>query len=489
MTIQNKQELINLLNRNNPWWAGRELHAEKYHRRDFHILKRIIRETKDIIAITGPRQVGKTVLVKQLIKFLLNAAVIPKQIIYLTADDYAFLPVSRNPIQDSIEVYQEAILGMQIQDVNGDVYLFIDEIQKIPKWNDVLKPLIDRYKGKIRIVITGSSSLDIYAGSHESLAGRIRFQLVLPLKFIDFIGIRKSKQNIEIEELNILSRNLRALFKKALETKDASVFTSVLLQNYAALDKEKPEIISFLNEYLIKGGYPEIVLTDKLEEAGAKLRTTLDLVVASDIQRLFEVRGTFQMKQLLRILSGQITKYLNVEQARTLIGVDEATVKRYLSHLQKVFLIHLSEEYSRNILKKSRRQRKLYFQDLGLRNILADKFYKQALQTDAGELAEMAAFEHALRLKFNLDPASSPILNYWADKYRTKEVDIVLEHKGVAYPIEIKYREQLRDVDFKGINGFVQEYKPPFSIMVTKDIINFRDNIIFIPLWMFLLLA
>ena len=105
-----------------------------------------------------------------------------------------------------------------------------------------------------------------------------------------------------------------------------------------------------------------------------------------------------------------------------------------------------------------------------------------------GKVAETLAHDHCKRLKFCLELVPNPELFYWKDD-KGNEVDLIVEIKNIPIPIEIKYKNNISSANLNGIKAFISQKKCSFGFVITKDLLDIKDNLIFIPLWLFLLIC
>jgi predicted AAA+ superfamily ATPase len=102
-------------------------------------------------------------------------------------------------------------------------------------------------------------------------------------------------------------------------------------------------------------------------------------------------------------------------------------------------------------------------------------------------VVEAVVADHSKRLKFDVEPASEIQLFYWKNK--GYETDIIIEILQKPIPIEVKYRDKIDKRDLKGLLEFSKKHKSPFQIAITREKLDLNENIIFIPLWLFLLMC
>lgn len=498
----NERELFSILLRTyNRWWISGSIDdASPYRRSDFYpLLKKL--EGKLPLLIVGARQVGKTTLMKQLIDELLKKGIPKENILFVDLGDYAIKQNTDNPLLDTVKVYQQNILKKDFHDCK-EVYLFLDEIQKIDGWNEYAKNIYDAYKGKVKIILSGSASLSITELSEESLAGRYEKQAIVPMKFSEafrfsrFITAEKNKaadsgsfdmvvkQN---EEIRGIISGLRDNLESSMKNKDPASFFKKLKEASNSLSILEPELAGFYNEYLIKGGYPEIVITKEYPACDRLLQTYLSDIIVKDLAE--KVRSPEKIEALLYILASNTGRKVSIERICNEAGIKKPTYYSYLSSLEKICLLYSLERLPTSLYGTPGGLAKMYVNDIGLRNSLVRKLNPFILSENTGELQETIVADHLLRLSFRWNNYTKPELYYWSNK-KDQEVDFVIRAKsfGAHLPIEAKSE---KTGDLKGIRDFLEQGKAPFGIVLTKDLLRYdeKEKLVFVPTVLFLILC
>lgn len=384
-----REEIIEEMTAQNLWWENRELKIpEKIIERELgsKILSRI--NKKRIDAIIGLRRVGKTTLVKRIIKHLLKD-VEAKRIFYFSFDLAQEIKPRR-----LIKLYSEEILAEPLAKIKDQVYFFFDEIQKVEGWENHVKSLYDK-EYPIKFLVTGSSSINITKGAGESLAGRTRVYKLQPFSFREFLrynDIKAPDPNLNNLSYPLNSDELRIAFKEYFET----------------------------------GGLPELYQTE-IEDPKNLLDETTDLTLFRDIVNIFSVRRTKVLKGILRLIAENTAQKLNYQKLSKDLDTQYRTVKEYIQHLEDSFLIERSPPFEESLHKKLRKNPKVY---------ISDHAYSRLWKCKKGLKAETVAFNHLKRLE-------DPVYN------RDPEVDIVLPDKKAGF--EIKYKENPSRRDAKNL--------------------------------------
>ena len=480
-------ELLRILYVHNPWWTtGQvpEVKAPMFKRRGYYKLLESLEEPK-ISAVVGPRRVGKTTLMYQLIEHVIGQLG-PEKAMYISLDD-PYLKITIEMLQTVFDLYSKYVLKEPLSELNAPVYIFLDEVQSLVGWDLVLKRWFDLgYKAKF--FVSGSSSVNILTGGAESLVGRLRPQIVLPMKFLETVRFQMKEGDFE-QRFNRVNWRLRDALMEAIQKNDVTIFYSSLREKANFLAKDIDRLILFLQTYLLKGGYPEIVATEDLIRASETLRNYLQLTIYKDIVRTHKIRDPVAFEELIYILAKECCQRFNYSKlARTLV-LRRETLRAYIYYLKSAFLVSESQYYSRSRMKRVRRERKFYIMDPGIRNIAVGALNDYLLRNpmELGLVAESVVANHCRRLKFNLEPATEMQTFYW--KSQGYEVDVIVELLQKPVPIEVKYRDTIDDRNLKGLSEFSESHSPPFKIVVTKERLDLSGNTIFVPLWLFLLIC
>lgn len=279
-----------------------------------------------VVIIQGPRQVGKTTLVKELIeKYGGNN----KEKCYINCD-----------ITENIKSLSIAD-PIRLKEFLGDGKFFvIDEAQRIKNVGLILKILVDTYP-EIQIVATGSSSFALSAQIGEPLVGRMYKFILYPLSIKEILAHNNQEKMIDGD----------------------------------------------LNSLLVYGSYPEII-TGKANPKIDYLTTLSNNFLFKDIAGFEEIRNPELLRNLLQLLAFQVGNEVSYNELGVKLGVRRETILRYIYILEESFIIFRLYPFSRNLRNEIGKKNKIYFYDLGVRNAIINKF--DAIQTrgDNGALWE-----------------------------------------------------------------------------------------------------
>ncbi|MFH1840076.1 MAG: ATP-binding protein [Nanoarchaeota archaeon] len=484
-----EQKLLSALSSINLWWNEEDvperIKKSNNKRKIFYNLANDCLNNNEIISISGPRQVGKTTLMGQLIEHQIKIKKEdPKRIIYIPVDNELITLNSENSLIDCLKIFFDFIVGESMESLSEKVYVYLDEIQTIPNWAKQLKSYYDAYS-KIKFIISGSSQTKLYADASESLVGRILFRVLLPFKFREFLEFYMPKRS---ESLEFSSLHLRNSFKQSIKEENPSSLYKELMILGTKISSEIPKIKQILDDYLIKGGYPGLLDYKDYDKVIEKLKTDLELTVYKDIYKIFNTRNSSDLMALLTLLANSSGQKINYSNLSDSLGIDRRIVANYINYAKLVYLIEESPFCKVNIRKKIEKMNKAYLIDTGHRNALVGKLNKDLLaESEAGLVIQTAVFNHAGKLKFFLSDHTDHEICYWEDK-NAGEVDIVIELPKVLIPIEVKSNSGEKGL--KAVYKFIElNKKSKWGIIITKDELKLEKNVLFMPLWAFLLMC
>ncbi len=359
----------------------------KIKRNLLSILKKELTETNKGLVIYGPRQVGKTTLVNDLLsEFQLKTLV-------LNGDQ-------RGKWWELLTSRELSKLSLLI---SGYEVVFIDEAQRIPEIGLSLKILLDNFP-KLKIIVTGSSSLDLASKISEPLTGRIYSYKLFP---------------ISQGELRVINTPYE------METQ--------------------------IEERLIYGSYPE---TFSLEGEMAKheyLQNLVDTYLYKDLLEFGNIRNSSKIRDLLKLLAFQIGSQVSLSELGNSLELNKATVGRYLDLLEKSFIIFRLSGFSRNLRKEVTKMDKIYFYDTGVRNAIIGNLNSLNNRDDAGKLWEnFLICERMKKLQYEQKIFS---LYFWRLSSGA-EMDLIEEIEGKLHGFEFKYGKKTVKLPKSWITGY-----------------------------------
>lgn len=359
-----------------------------------------------IVVLIGSRQVGKTSIMKSFPT--------EKASLFLNGQDSEVAALFNK--LSSIEQYLKIELNADL-----DGLLIIDEFQFIDGISTILKLLTDKHE-KLQVLCSGSSSLDILQRVEESLAGRVRIIEVLSLSFAEYLMFKDEK-----------------LFKlqQSITDSNESALTANLQRH--------------LDEYLIYGGFPRVALTDNPHEKAELLNDIYQTYLLRDVRSYIANEHFVGFNKLLRLLSMQIGNLVNINDLSRECGLSYKKCEEYICLLQQMYIIRMIEPYHSNKRKVIGKMTKVYFYDLGLRNMIYNSFGEISYRVDNGAL-----FENYILLELWRKRRAAGTIQFYRTQNGT-EVDFVIDQEGNKKAVECKYKRLQKTTSIGGLNSFCRE--------------------------------
>lgn len=396
------------------------------------------------ITVFGLRRVGKTYLLYQTIRGLIENGVRLKEIFYINFEDNRLEGITAKELSKVVELYRKHNPDTKI------MYFFFDEIQNVQGWEKFVRRLLERRD--VRIFITGSSSKLLSKEIATTLRGRSLSFNLFPLSFREYLSFKDFK----LEE--------------------------------PLIEDERGVLMRYLEEYLYFGGFPEIVNYD----AHLKIRTLqeyLDLVVYKDLVERYGIEKISVMKALIRLIIKNFARRTSIRKlynSLTSSGVklSRNTIYEYFSYLEDVGFVVPIRRFSFSEVESLKSIAKLYVIDNGFPTVYGVK--------DIGHRMENLVAIELLRRKHYYNPLLQ--VHYWQNG-SGKEVDFVLsEGFQVKELIQVSYDvsdEETKNREMKALLEASGKLKCKKLTVITweyeeKEKINGRQ-IQFVPIWRWLL--
>ena len=293
--------------------------------------------------------------------------------------------------------------------------LIIDEAQRIPDIGLRLKLITDQIKD-VQVIATGSSSFELASKVNESLAGRKREFRMFPISFEEMV----QHSNL-LEELRLIPHRM------------------------------------------VFGYYPEVVTLAGQESI--ILKELSDSFLYKDILKLDNIGKPDKIVRLLKALAYQIGSLVSYNEVGQLVGLDPKTVDRYIDILEKSYIIFRLDSFSRNLRNELKSSRKIYFWDLGIRNILIGNLSQIENRSDAGALWEnFVIAERKKRLYYH-----ESIAQCWFWRTQSQqEIDYVEEENGIIQAYEFKWND--KKATTKMPDAFAKAYpESAFHVITPKN--------------------
>lgn len=349
------------------------------------------------IMLIGPRQVGKTTLINEVLK--------GKDYLFLDGDDPSVRQLLTEPNTEQIR-----------QIIGKYKIVFVDEAQRIKGIGLTLKIVTDQFKD-VQLFISGSSSFDLSSEFNEPLTGRKWEFTLFPIsweEYEDKIGFLKAEQQLE--------------------------------------------------NRLLFGFYPDVLNHPSDEKE--TLKTLVNSYLYKDIFSFSGIRKPEIIEKLLKALALQVGHEVNYNELAQTIGVDKNTISKYIDILEKGFVIFKLNSFSSNKRDEIKTNKKIYFYDNGVRNLLIGNFTPLEFRTDKGALWEN--FLVSERLKQNNYHNDFAKIYFWRTKQQ-QEVDLVEEYETKIAGFEFKWKAKN---NVRLPKTFVNQYNASEKVI---DRTNFRE--------------
>ena len=306
-------------------------------------------------------------------------------------------------ITEVLESYKD----LQKKDFREErIYVFLDEIQKLPEWENELKKYYDLYP-KLKFVISGSESLFIKKKTKETLAGRIFEFLLKPFCFKEYLRFNKIKE-----------------------------------ENFKYETKIKP----LFSKFIEMGGFPEAFAFHNKNEFKEYIRAlVIDKIIYKDIPKIFKIEDPDFLRILMELISTNPGMYIDYYSLSRQFNKDRRVIKNYLFYLKESFLIDLLGNYRKGSIITLRKIKRAYPADNAIiylyKPVIDDNFFGKMVETAAVNKIGASAF--------------------WKNR---NEIDIVYNE----IPIEVKYQEKIIFEDFKPLTEFIKKFNCNEGLCITK---------------------
>jgi predicted AAA+ superfamily ATPase len=478
-------DVIQILKDLNPWWDSGEMRRPPppYMRRGVaELLRRILRPRGLIEVVRGPRQVGKTTAIEQITQRLLSEHVKPTDILFVRFDQEVLRERSGG-LLPIVRWFEQHIRHRRFER-GATAFIFLDEIHKLPRWDDDVKHFGDTFRA--RIMLTGSSSVLVSRGGRESLAGRT-ITTDLPT-----FGFREVLEGFTPRTERLPGYlNFEDLFGED----DPRVFFA---DAHALKPQQKHSLRRQLEKYYNRGGYPRLYNGEVAHEEWADYltETVFNRVLGVDVPDLFPIRNPHLLRWLFvevaRSTGQELSQNRMAEDANSSgLKTNQPIIGTYLHYLADALLIREFRRYPLGKRASSRTPTKISLTDLGVRNALfrgAPSLWESPPEY-VGPLVETLA-QSVIRGP-NLQ------VHFYRDyekprDRRTKivEVDYVAERvQGDVIPIEIKFKRTISPEDLVGLSTFLARFPARYGLLVTRDTYSWHADrkILCVPLLEFLL--
>ena len=396
-------------------------------------------DSPHIIVIHGARRAGKTILLKILENELKR---LKKSVLYMAVDQMLFEPFFKDPISFEKWLKKEGYLN------SGPLYILLDEVQYLSDAALFLKVLFDRLGSKVKLIVSGSSSLELSKDKALLTGRKIEFSLQR-FSFLEFLSLRLQKDFVDMVPISDIEQ---------------------IKEIYSIYEQRLKEL--FL-EYITWGGYPEVILEENPQKKSILLREILSSYIEKDVSGFLRIRQATAFNNLIRLLASQVGGLVNKTEICNTLGIRFETLNFYLDILKNTFIFDFIQPFFQNVRKEISKSPKVYAKDMGIvYYALKRKFDEYALIP--GEIIENFVYRELMERFIESD------IHF----YRTlsgAEIDFVVEDKKF-YLIESKFSNQKRFP--KSIKNFIKNYlkdRSHLTIIITKEVFSYEGDIIYLP--------
>lgn len=407
----------------------------------------------EIIILHGTRQTGKTSLTKLIAK---KSGLPQNRVFFFDFEDkyYRNLFSLENMGLDALK----NILQIEGVDYTQNNLIVFDEVQLLDDPSNLLKLLHDNLS-ELKIIATGSSSLQMKHKFFDSFAGRKNVFTIQPLSFDEFLDFKNQTKLLAI--------------RKHVKQNGIANFEAIIKANEA-------NFLTLFDEYLTFGGYPEVTLTDGKENKIKKLHSIANAYIQKDIKEFANIDNIEGYNNLLKYLAINSGNLINISSICSVLGMAKETVAKYLEVLTETFIIGKLRPFYTNKTKEISKNSKYFFKDNGVRNLQFINFNFPEYRQDKGIIYE--------NYVYNILENEQNILrqNYFYRTQSKTEIDFVSIIQDKAQIIETKsfnYKKNIR-----AFTEFEKKYKSKFTKIekqiINKSYLNLSEEIQYLPIYL-----
>lgn len=405
----------------------------KYIVRNLENIVNQVTKEYPVVLVTGPRQVGKTTMLRKLMEGTGRG--------YVTLDDLNERNVAKNDPELFLQLHRPPVL--------------IDEVQYAPELFTYIKMNVDKNSEPGLFWLTGSQVFKLMRGVQESLAGRVAVLSLTSLSQAEISGSTAEPFTVDLEAL--------AMRKAGRKEADAR------------------EIF----ERIYRGSMPAIV-NGTNSNSQIFYRSYVSTYIERDVRELSESIDALKFFRFITAVAARCGQMVNVAEIAGDADINQVQAKNWLGILETLGIIFYLHPYSNNLLKRLVKTPKLYFYDTGLVCYLTKWSSAETLESGAMNGAILENYVVAEIRKTYLNCGKEPFLYYYRDK-DAREIDIVLEHDGVLNPVEIK-KTSNPGTELTKVFKLLDKSSVPRSkgaVICMKPVLGAidRDNYI-VPVWM-----
>lgn len=454
-----------------PWLQGLEgafSQLPSFRRDVFDAIYADVTTLPQMVSVTGPRRVGKTTLLLQCIQKIIadapDRAAQAQRIVYFSMQD----PALDFPGFDTDKFFNDLVACAVRAAKEGPTYLFLDEIQRFPRWELYLKKYYD-LKTPVRFVVSGSASTPIFKKSRESLLGRIKDFHVLPFSFREWYEINHDSHHIalgnSVPTTAIPSAggvaHIRAAGKRMQHASPVELIGD--------LDRYEPYGFgNAITDFLYQGGFPEVwALPTQLAKQEYLYQNQVERVIFEDLLIAAEFRKPEMLRRFYLGLLKDPGRETNLTQLSKDIELARKTIESYFPLLEATDLVWRLHKHTSTKATPKAGNFKTYLVDLAVRNAVMKLSQEQMVAdpTLMGAYAENAVANHLRRWPGLVE------LGYW--RHHTgkshDEIDFIVDLGHTRIAIEVKYRNEVQHKEVLKAARLAHAHGCAACILVSKE--------------------
>ena len=422
-----------------------------------------------MVSVTGPRRVGKTTLLQQCIQKIIADAPDPaaqaQRIVYFSMQD----PLLDFPGFNQDKFFNDLIAAAVRASRQGVTYLFLDEIQRFPRWELYLKKYYD-LKMPVRIVVSGSASTPIFKKSRESLLGRIKDFHVLPFSFREWIFYKETPVNLGGDAIQIST--VTASLGRSLQAESIERIHEVAASMYFVMGGNTS--ITKIETYLHEGGFPEVwALPTQLAKQEYLYQNQVERVIFEDLLLAAEFRKPEMLRRFYLGLLKDPGRETNLTQLSKSIELSRTTIESYFPLLEATDLVWRLHKHTSTKATPKAGNFKTYLVDLAVRNAVMKLSQEQMVAdpTLMGAYAENVVANHLRRWPGLVE------LGYW--RVHTgkahDEIDFIVDLGHTRIAIEVKYRNEVQHKDVLKAARLAHDHGCAACVVVSKEAMSSQE--------------
>lgn len=439
--IMEKSEIMAILEDWNFWKKELDTGIE---RTSYLEALKSLSKTDQAVAVMGARRSGKSYIMRQFAKYLIQMGVEKSGILMVNFDDSRFVDLDVRSLQEIYETYLEFLAPAK----GERPYVFLDEVHEVTGWEKWVRTMHEL--GKAKIMVSGSNSRLLGTELATLLTGRHIDMTVFPLSFAEFLTFKDAGIKDELDAI-----------------------------------AKRTELKRWLREYLEFGAFPVVVLSESGDAKKELLLKYFEDVLDKDIVKRFRIKKSGKLKALAKFYLTNVAAQTTYNSLEKHLDLSSDTIEKFSDYFETSYLVFFLKRFSFKVREQEKSPRKVYAIDTGLANTIGFRFTE-----NLGRMAENVVFLELKRRK-------NAEVFYWKDAQH-HEVDFVVKTGGKMELIQVCWNPEnieTRKRETRALANAMEELKLKHGTIITEDYEKSEEKIgdgkttIYIPLWKWLLLS